>query len=158
MNDTELIEVQTELRARHDKVADILADVRKLTVSGGREAADLGDYMMALKASGMHTLPDWFQEDVTRVAGRALSARRRGLLDDPAQLTFILTGDGITPRIAPAQKRTHNEVMEATTKIHAVRLYLREMADKVPVERWDAGMRQAIKADLEPLVEMWKQL
>jgi len=48
--------------------------------------------------------------------------------------------------------------MEATTKAHALRLYLREMTDKTPLERWDVATRQAIKADLEPIVEMWKQL
>ena len=55
-------------------------------------------------------------------------------------------------------KRTVNEVMEATTKIHAVRLHLRKMTDKTPLKKWDSAMRQAIKADLEPLVELWRQL
>lgn len=121
-------------------------------------AADLGDKIAARTAIGSFVLPACATEDIIRLINRASSARRRGLIDDPAQLTFALTGDGITPRIAPAQKRTHNEVMEATTKAHALRLYLREMTDRQPLERWDVATRQAIKADLEPIVEMWKQL
>jgi len=55
-------------------------------------------------------------------------------------------------------KRTVNEVMEATTKAHKLRLHLRVMTDKIPLHKWDAGMRQAIKADLEPIVEFWRKL
>lgn len=154
----ELIECDKSLAVEIEDFGNQVHAWRKSLPSLMHRAADIGDKIAARTAIGGFILPACATEDIIRLINRASSARRRGLIDDPAQLTFALTGDGITPRIAPAQKRVHNEVMEATTKIHAVRLYLREMADKVPVAKWDQGMRQAIKADLEPLVEMWKSL
>ena len=157
-NTTELIECDAELES------DIAAF--GLEINGWRrqlpelmhQAADLGDKIAARTAIGGFILPACATEDIIRLINRASSARRRGLIDDPAQLTFALTGDGITPRIAPAQKRTINEVMEATTKAHALRLYLREMTDRQPLDKWDSATRRAIKADLEPIVEMWRAL
>ena len=154
----ELIECDDALEIEINQLSTEVKEWRGSLVNLMHRCADIGDKIAARTAIGSFVLPACATEDIIRLINRASSARRRGLIDDPAQLTFALAGDGITPRIAPAQKRTHNEVMEATTKIHAVRLYLREMADKVPVERWDAGVRQAIKADLEPLVEIWKSL
>jgi hypothetical protein len=55
-------------------------------------------------------------------------------------------------------KRTVNEVMEATTKAHKLRLHLREMMDRTPLDKWDIATRRAIKLDLEAIVEMWKKL
>ena len=154
----ELIECDAELESDIAAFGLEITGWRRQLPELMHQAADLGDKIAARTALGAFVLPACATEDIIRLINRASSARRRGLIDDPAQLTFALTGDGITPRIAPAQKRVHNEVMEATTKIHAVRLYLREMADKVPVSQWDVAMKQAIKADLEPLVEMWRAL
>jgi len=60
-----------------------------------------------------------------------------------------------TPLESKASQRT---VMGATTKIHAVRLHLRNMTDRTPLKKWDSAKKLAIKADLEPLVELWRQL
>ena len=154
----ELIECDEALEIEINQLAIEVNTWRGTLPALMHRCADAGDKIAARTALGAFVLPACATEDIIRLINRASSARRRGLIDDPAQLTFALTGDGITPRIAPAQKRVHNEVMEATTKIHAVRLYLREMADKVPVSQWDVAMKQAIKADLEPLVEMWRTL
>lgn len=157
-NTTELIECDKDLAVEIEDFGNQVNVWRKSLPSLMHRAADLGDKIAARTAIGSFVLPACATEDIIRLINRASSARRRGLIDDPAQLTFALTGDGITPRIAPAQKRTHNEVMEATTKAHALRLYLREMTDRQPLERWDVATRQAIKADLEPIVEMWRSL
>lgn len=154
----ELIECDKELESDIATFGVEVTAWRRQLPSLMHEAADLGDKIAARTALGAFVLPACATEDIIRLINRASSARRRGLIDDPAQLTFALTGDGITPRIAPAQKRVHNRVMEMTTKIHAVRLFWREMADEMPIAKWDSAMRQAIKADLEPLVEMWKSL
>ena len=157
-NTTELIECDAALETEINQLSIEVNEWRGSLVNLMHRCADVGDKIAARTAIGGFILPACATEDIIRLINRASSARRRGLIDDPAQLTFALTGDGITPRIAPAQKRTHNEVMEATTKAHALRLYLREMTDKTPLERWDVATRQAIKADLEPIVEMWRAL
>jgi len=155
---TELIECDAELEDEISIFRVHIESWRSTLPELMHRAADIGDKIAARTAIGGFILPACATEDIIRLINRASSARRRGLIDDPAQLTFALTGDGITPRIAPAQKRTINEVMEATTKAHALRLYLREMTDRQPLDKWDSATRRAIKADLEPIVEMWKQL
>lgn len=155
---TELIECDEALEIEIQEFGNEIWKLRRWVPALMNRGADIGDKIAARAAIGGFILPACATEDIIRLINRASSARRRGLIDDPAQLTFALTGDGVTPRIAPAQKRTINEVMEATTKAHALRLYLREMQDKTPLAQWDTATRQAIKADLEPLVEMWRAL
>lgn len=147
-----------QLIIKANDIKSRLQSLRGDAVALAHDGANLGDLLIAWRDAGGKLLPPEVTEDVTRFALKASSSRRRGLIDDPAQLSFALAIDGPEPRIKPAIHREHNEPMEATTKAQALRLYITTWTEREPLEKWDDGTRRALKADLEPLAQLWAKL
>lgn len=154
----DLTTCDAELIAKAQDINQRLTNLRGDAVALAHDGANLGDLLIAWRNAGGKLLPPEVTEDITRFALKASSSRRRGLIDDPAQLSFALAIDGPEPRIKPALARVHNEPMEATTKAQALRLYLASWTEREPLEAWDDGTKRALKADLQPLAELWARL
>jgi len=147
-----------QLITQANSIKTRLTNLRGDAVALAHDGANLGDLLIAWRDAGGKLLPPDVTEDVTRFALKASSARRRGLIDDPAQLSFALALDGPEPRIKPPVHREHNEPMEATTKAQALRLYITTWTEREPLDQWDEGTKRALKADLQPLAELWARL
>jgi len=165
---TELInELEFEIRELYNQVVGDVESCKKMVVSTATAGANLGEYIQQWAHETRAASPEeaWnklraldpsFREDIFRFARRAMQARKRGQLDDPAQLQFLLAdSDG---RSNSEPKATTNEVMHVVSQCTKVRSYITGWTSREPVEKWNDTVKQAVREQLKPLAELYAQL
>lgn len=167
-NNTELItSLEGEITDLHNAVAQRLDDLKRDVMEVAAHGANLGDHLdtwaRTLKlspvevANRLATLG--LRADVTLFAKRAAHARRRGLLDDPAQLQFALADADEADRASKAPVWHGNtEVMRLMSQTTRLRQLVNGWLEREPVERWDATVRRSVREQLEPLAKLYNAL
>lgn len=166
---TELIDsIEAEICQLHHDVAIELDDLKTSVVKVAHLGANLGDYIEQLVKAHRIKSPEeltnklhalGLRDDVTQFAKRAASARKRGILDDPAQLQFALADcQAQAPKGAQGQQHGANEVMRTMSQCGRMRQFFDEWTKREPVETWDAVVRQSVREQLQPLAELYGRL
>ena len=167
-DNTELLaSLEGEIITMHETVAAKLDDLKANVIDTACLGANLGDYVeewakaSRLKspeeiANRLHGLG--LRDDVARFAKRASSARKRGMLDDPAQLQFALADTQAQADKGQGQRHEANEVMRTMSQCGRMLQFFDEWTKRQPVEQWDAVVRQSVREQLQPLVQLYGRL
>lgn len=159
--------IETEICELHQVAATKLDYLKTIVVQTAHIGANLGDYIEQLAkanrlkspeelANKLHALG--LRDDVTQFAKRAASARKRGILDDPAQLQFALADCQAQAPKGPGQQQSANEVMRTMSQCGRMRQFFDEWTKREPVETWDAVVKQSVREQLQPLAELYGRL
>jgi len=169
MPDTELITaLEAQILDLHESADNELQALKAAACHAADTCANLGEHLDEWQRQ-TRTPPSalWerlialhpaLREDVLRVAKRAATARKRGPLDAPYQLTFLLANDQATITAEPPQRHYVNEVMLCRSSCVKVASFFTDWTQRQPVEQWDDSTRQAVKTSLAPLVELYGRL
>ena len=167
-DNTELLaSLESEIVTLHETVAAKLDDLKANVIETATLGANLGDYVEQwIKAYKLKTPEEvtnclrafGLRDDVTRFAKRASSARKRGMLDDPSQLQFALADTQAQADKGQGQRHEANEVMRTMSQCGRMRQFFDEWTKREPVETWDDVVRQSVREQLQPMVELYGRL
>lgn len=169
MPDTELISsLEAQILDLHETAANELHTLKEAACHTAVTCANLGEHLdewqrqtrtpPAAMWERLRALHPSLREDVLRFAKRAALARKRGQLESPDQLMFLLANDQATTTAEPPMRHYVNEVMLCRSSCVKVASFFTDWTTRQPVERWDDSTKRAVKASLQPMVDLYDKL
>lgn len=168
MSNTALIQsIETEMIALQSGIMLKLSNLKTDLVDAARMGANLQDFVNAWHENASPSSPEeaanklhslGLQDHVLAFAKRAAAAKRRGLLEDPAQLLFAFAGEPAEATSITPVSHANDPVMKTISQCTRIRQFFDEWTKRQPVEKWDEAVKRSVKQQLQPMVELFEKL